>query len=180
VSPARIPLPAPPLSEGVLRLRPWSLDEAPALVAAWADPEVARWTSVPSRCDEAFARHWIEGDEQRRAGGLSLDLVIDVGGQVVGEVGLSGLDALAGRADIGWWIAADHRRRRYAVRAVRLVASWAVELALVEALVARCHPDNPGSSAVAELAGFVERTPAADGTRMWRYSRPDRGGTLPA
>jgi RimJ/RimL family protein N-acetyltransferase len=140
-------------------------------VAAWADPEVARWTRVPPRCDEAFARHWIEGDDQRRAAGLSLDLVVDVGGQVVGEVGLSAIDAQAGRADIGWWIAADHRRQRYAVRAVRLVAAWAVEVALVEALVARCHPDNPGSSAVAERAGFTERPVAPDGTRLWRYSR---------
>ena len=176
----RIPLPDPPLSEGVLRLRPWCVDEAPALVAAWADPEVARWTSVPTRCDEAFARHWIEGDEQRRAQGLSLDLVVDVGGQVVGEVGLSAIDAQAGRADIGWWIAADHRRQRYAVRAVRLLADWAVEVGLVEALVAHCHPDNPASSAVAERAGFVERPAGGDGTRLWRFSRLGRGGTLPA
>jgi RimJ/RimL family protein N-acetyltransferase len=163
-------LPDPPLSQGVLRLRPWSVDEAPALVAAWADPEVARWTSVPRRCDEAFARRWIEGDEQRRASGLSLDLVVDVGGEVVGEVGLSAIDELAGRADIGWWIASDHRRQRYAVRAVRLMADWVVQVGLVEALVARCHPENPASSAVAELAGFVERPPAGDGTRLWRYS----------
>ncbi|HJR25776.1 MAG TPA: GNAT family N-acetyltransferase [Acidimicrobiales bacterium] len=175
-----IPLPDPPLSEGVLRLRPWCLEESPALVAAWTDPEVARWTSVPPRCDDAFARRWIEGDEQRREQGLSLDLVVDVGGEVVGEVGLSAIDALAGRADIGWWIAADHRRQRYAVRAVRLLADWAVETGLVEALVAHCHPDNPASSAVAERAGFVERAAGVDGTRLWRFSRLGRGGTLPA
>ena len=174
----RIPLPDPPLSEGVLRLRPWSLEEAPALVAAWADPEVARWTNVPNRCDEAFARHWIEGDEQRREGGLALDLVVDVGGQVVGEVGLSSIDPQAGRAEIGWWIAADHRRQRYAVRAVRLVADWAVGAQLVEALVARCHPENPAASAVAERAGFVERD-GVDGMRVWRFSVARGGGTLP-
>ena len=172
-------LPDPPLSEGVLRLRPWSVEEAPALVAAWADPEVARWTSVPPRCDEAFARHWIEGDEQRRASRLSLDLVVDVGGQLVGEVGLSAIDELAGRADIGWWIAAHHRRQRYAVRAVRLVAAWAVEVQLVDTLVARCHPENPGSSAVAELAGFAEQAPDPDGTRIWVFRRPGAGGTVP-
>ncbi len=173
-------LPDPPLSEGVLRLRPWSADEAPALVAAWGDPEVARWTSVPANCDEAAARRWIEGDEARRARRVSLDLVIDVGGEVVGEVGLSAFDAPAARAEIGWWIGADHRRRRYAVRAVRLMADWAVGTDLVAALVARCHPDNPGASAVAEAARFVERSPAADGTRIWRFSVADRGGTLPA
>ena len=44
-----IPLPDPPLRSGDLRLRPWRLDDAPALVAAWADPEIQRWTAVPER-----------------------------------------------------------------------------------------------------------------------------------
>jgi [ribosomal protein S5]-alanine N-acetyltransferase len=175
-----IPLPDPPLSGGELRLRPWSPEEAPALVAAWTDPEVAQWTTVPSTCDEAFARRWIEGDEHRRSHDLSLDLVVDVGGNVVGEVGLSALDLAIGRADIGWWIAADHRRRRYAVRAVRLLAEWAVADGLLHTLVARCHPENPGSSAVAQLAGFSERTAAPIGSRVWVFRRDDPGGTLPA
>jgi hypothetical protein len=37
-----IPLPDPPLSDGSVALRPWMLDDVPALVEACADPEIGR------------------------------------------------------------------------------------------------------------------------------------------
>ena len=50
------PLPDPPLRSGDLLLRPWQVDDAPALVAAWADPEIQRWTGCPTRRDLARGR----------------------------------------------------------------------------------------------------------------------------
>ena len=44
-----IPLPDPPLRSGEVCLRPWRADDAPALVAAWSDPEIARWTGAAHR-----------------------------------------------------------------------------------------------------------------------------------
>ena len=64
-----IPLPDPPLRSGDLLLRPWRLDDAPALVAAWADPEIQRWTGVPTRRDLAAAERWIAGDADAAASG---------------------------------------------------------------------------------------------------------------
>jgi len=148
-----------------LRLRPWTPADAPALARAWADPETERWTAVPADRDEAAARRWIEGGVARRASGRSLDLVVDLDGEVVGEVGLAG-------DEVGWWIAPGHRRQGLGTRAVRQFARWVLQMTTLEAVVARCHPDNPGSSGVAAAAGFVEQPPGADGTRVWRYSAP--------
>ena len=64
-------------------------------MAAWADPEIQRWTGVPERRDLAAAERWIAGDEARRERWLSLDLVVDLGGAVAGEVGLSAFDRAA-------------------------------------------------------------------------------------
>ncbi len=163
-----LPVPDPPLAEGDLLLRPWRVADAPVLAAAWADPEVARWTGVPTRHDEAAARRWIEGDEARRQRGLSLDLVIDLGGVVVGEVGLTGFDANAAEAEVGWWLGAPHRGQGYASRAVRLLTDWAVDELAVDRLVARCHRANPASGAVARRAGFVGPEPAPDQLEVWR------------
>jgi RimJ/RimL family protein N-acetyltransferase len=182
VSPARapLPLPDPPLSGAGFRLRPWTAQDAPALVAAWADPDVARWTAVPARADAATARRWIGGEAGRRQRGLALDLVIDVAGAVAGEVGLAGLGPHPGTVEVGWWVAAGHRGRGLATAAVRLVAEWATAELSVERLLARCHPDNPASSAVAQGAGFGPATGATPGPEaLWSYPGPE-GGTVPS
>lgn len=162
-----VPLPDPPLADEPITLRPWTLADAAHLSQAWADPAISRWTGAPPGTDEEAARRWIEGDEDRRARGLSLDLVIDVAGEVVGEVGLAGLDVAAGSAEIGWWIHPAHRGRGLASRAAELLATWALAELHVESIVARCHPANPASGGVARAAGFV-REPGADDVEVWR------------
>jgi RimJ/RimL family protein N-acetyltransferase len=180
---APLPLPDPPLAGHRFVLRPWRPDDAGALAAAWADPELARWTGVPAAHDEAAARRWIEGEAHRRQRGLTLDLVIDVDGMVAGEVGLQAPDPATRSAEVGWWVARERRRRGLATAAVRALAGWAVEELDVEVVVARCDPDNPGSGGVARSAGFTPRADpggagATDGRSVvWCY-RPVEGGTV--
>jgi RimJ/RimL family protein N-acetyltransferase len=149
-----IHLPDPPLRSGALVLRPWRIDDAPALVAAWADREIQRWTAVPPVRDLAYAQQWIAGDAERRRRELSLDLVVEREGVVAGEVGLSAIDRAAGTAEIGWWTAAGHRGQGVASTAVALLARW-TEAVLGCSPVARCDPANPGSVAVARKAGAM-------------------------
>ncbi|MFL6205809.1 MAG: GNAT family N-acetyltransferase [Acidimicrobiales bacterium] len=149
-----IPLPDPPLRSGELWLRPWRSADAPDLVEAWADEEVRRWTAVPPVRDRAYAERWIRADAERRERDLSLDLVVERHGEVAGEVGLSSIDRDEGRAEIGWWTAAAHRRQGVASTAAGLLVAWASStLGLV--VVARCDAANPGSVAVAERAGAM-------------------------
>jgi RimJ/RimL family protein N-acetyltransferase len=163
-----LPIPDPPLVDDELLLRPWRMADAPVLVAAWADPDVARWTGVPEARDLTAAERWIAGDARRRQHGLSLDLVLDVRGDVVGEVGLTAFDTATGEAEVGWWLGPGHRGVGYASRAVRLLTEWAVDELSVEHLVARCHRANPASGAVARRAGFVGPEPVADHLEVWR------------
>ena len=149
-----IPMPDPPLRSGDLVLRPWRVEDAPALVAAWADPEIQRWTGVPDRRDLDAAERWIAGDDERRRRWLSLDLVAERDCDLVGEVGLSSIDRAAGVAEIGWWTAAGRRREGVASTAAGLVVRWASER-LRLTCAARCDPANPGSVAVAERAGAM-------------------------
>lgn len=151
---APLPLPDPPLVDGSLVLRAWSAADAVALAAAWADPDIIRWTGVPERCDATAAALWIAGEADRRARGLALDLVIDIDGEVRGEVGLARLDPQRRTADMGWWVDPAHRGQGLAARAARLLAQWALSELVVDSLTARCHPDNPASGAVARGVGF--------------------------
>ena len=110
------PLPWPPLADRAVQvgLRPWGAGEhdAAALAAAWADPEVLRWTQVPEDRSHEAARRWIHGEEARRARGIAIDLVIsDLSdpSQIHGEVGLVVVDEQQQWAELGFWTAAASR-----------------------------------------------------------------------
>jgi RimJ/RimL family protein N-acetyltransferase len=156
--------PDPPLADGAVRLRPWGeggADDAAALAAAWADPEVQRWAAVPPapRRSVRHAARWIAHEPERRRQGRALDLVISPasaasaeGLAVLGEVGLAPINWDIMTAYIGWWVAAPARGSGVAARAVGLLADWArQELELY--VLAEIDPANLASLRVAERAG---------------------------
>jgi RimJ/RimL family protein N-acetyltransferase len=122
------PLPDPALSDEQIRLRPWSAHDVDALVEAWADDEIQRWTLVPQQRGPADALRWIAAEQIRRDRGLSLDLVVSPADPdddtVLGEVGVVPLAGGPSRGELGWWVHPDHRRQGIATRAVGLFARW--------------------------------------------------------
>ena len=185
-----LPLPEPLLAGKRCLLRSWEPGDEPALAAAWSDPEVRRWLPVPEDVDPAAAAAWIAGEAGRRQAGLALDLVVveptggpaigaKVGGEVLGEVGLSAFDPERGAARIGWWTVAAQRRRGIATEMVCILTAWALGPPLsLTVLVAEMEPGNVGSLAVAMAAGYEELDRSADG-RLVMVARSDRGLARP-
>lgn len=75
-------------------------------------------------------------------------------GTAVGQIGLWLRDVREGRATIGYWVAASHRRRGWAGRELALVAGWGLQLPEVHRLQLYVEPWNTGSWRAAEAAGF--------------------------
>jgi RimJ/RimL family protein N-acetyltransferase len=138
--------------------------DAEALAAAWADPEVARWTAVPQDRSAAAAARWIAGEPERRARHLALDFVIG-GSEVLGEVGLANFDAKA-RAEIGFWLALAARGTGVATAAVTRVTRWALTDLGLTRVWARTAPDNARAAQVLVRAGFTKRGEAG-GSIVW-------------
>jgi len=149
-----LPLPDPPLTDGVVRLRPWSVHDVDALVDAWADEEIQKWTLVPEKRGAADALRWIAAEQLRRDRSLALDLVISPADPddttVLGEVGMVPLAGGPSRAELGWWVAPAHRRRGVATRGVGLFARWLHDALEFTDLFAEVDPENPASVWVAE------------------------------
>ena len=135
-------------------LRPWRVDDTPALVAAWHDDDIVAGSTPPPDRSAAAATRWIEGCDVREQRLLAVDRVIDVAGECVGEVGLSDIDQRRGAALIGWWVGAEHRGRGFAVAGVAAMVEVAA-LFGVTTLVARIGIDNTASVRVAEGVGFM-------------------------
>jgi RimJ/RimL family protein N-acetyltransferase len=154
---AKLTPPYEPLSDGVVTLRLWRSDDAPALAAALQDPEIPRWTRVPSPYAEADACEWLAQDAERWASGEGAHFaVVDAeSDELIGSFGITDFEWDDFRAEIGYWVAGGARRRGVARRAVRLLCAWAfAELELVRLEIL---PDvrNVASIGVAEACGFT-------------------------
>ncbi len=153
-----LPLPDPPLTDGVVRLRSWSVRDVEGLVDAWADEEIQKWTLVPARRNADDALRWIASEQLRRDRSLALDLVIAPAdpddSTLLGEVGMVPLAGGPSRAELGWWVARPHRRQGIATRAVGLFADWLRAQLDFTDLFAEVDPENPASVWVAESANL--------------------------
>ena len=154
----RLELPDPPLQDGVVALRAHREADVPAIVRACQDPEIARWTTVPSPYGEADAQRWVAGRRAAREQGDSLDLlVVGAGGdELLGSLGLVAVRSDDGVAEIGYWLSRPARGRGLAARALELLSAWALgpplDLPALEVLV---DPRNGPSRRLAERCRFT-------------------------
>jgi RimJ/RimL family protein N-acetyltransferase len=135
-------------------VRPFRADDAPAVAAACQDPEIPRWTSVPSPYGTDDAREFISGTLRVDRPELSL-AVVEASDEAVflGAIGLR-LPS-PGVGEVGYWLAAPARGRGVATRAVRLICAWAFETMPLARIQLHTLPGNEASERVAERAGFT-------------------------
>lgn len=158
-----LPFPDTGLTDGALTLRRWRRDDLDALVAACQDPEIARWTSVPSPYTSETGTWFLDRCEEWWDAGTDLPVaIVDAGrGDLLGATGIHrigadvdapGLDGLAD--EVGYWLAAGARGRGVITRAVLLMAGWCFATLERPTLWLRVEPDNVRSIAAARRCGF--------------------------
>ena len=155
-----IPAPDPPLSDGVVTLRPWHEDDVDALVACLdGEQEIARWLdAIPQPYRETEARSWLEHSSSAWREGTSAPFAVTdaTTSELVGSVGFGWVgerDQQVG--EIGYWMRREARGRGLTTRAVRLVSKWALTELGWERLQLRADEENLPSQRVAEKAGFT-------------------------
>ena len=146
----------PHLSDGVVVLRPWKIDDAPALMAGCREPDIARWFSLPSPYTFGHAITWVGDAEAAWSDGHDAHLVVDEAttGRVVGAISLRGVDPAEAQGHFTYWVSGAHRRHGFARRALALMAAWARDDLGLERLEAAVAVGNPGGRGVAEAVGF--------------------------
>jgi RimJ/RimL family protein N-acetyltransferase len=152
------------LTDGTITLRHPSEDDIDAIYEACQDPEVVKWTGVPSPYFREHAQQWIDRSRAERAEGRSQAfLAFLADGTLAASCSLMELDKQPHYGEIGYWVAKPVRRQGVATRAVELLKRFGTEelgLTLIEMLI---HEDNGPSRRTPERAGFRatdERRPA--------------------
>jgi len=153
-----IAAPDPPLSDGVVTLRPWEHGDIQALVDCLdGDEEIARWLDmIPQPYGEAEARLWVDQATSYWHDGTAAPFAVLAAetGEVVGGVGFRWFGEEHAVGEVGYWIRRDERGRGLTTRAVNLISRWAIEALGCERLQLRADEGNVASRRVAERAGF--------------------------
>jgi RimJ/RimL family protein N-acetyltransferase len=144
-------------SDGVIRLEPLAPRHLEGLADLGRDPEVQRFTYVPSPWEEGFERTWLERYEQGHEEGTRAGFAIvdEANGVFLGLAALVHLEREERQAEAGYIVAPEARGRGIAARALRLLTDWALTELALERVELRITAENLPSIRVAERCGFV-------------------------
>lgn len=155
-----------------LSLRPWSVSDAQAVIAAYTDPDIRYWhaRSVVSEVEaRALIERWRSGwaaessaewaivragdDASGGVGRGSGDGV--PGDAVLGRIALRAIDTGRGKAEIAYWVRPEARGGGVAGRALVAVTAWAFDEVGFHRLFLVHSMANEASCRVATKAGFA-------------------------
>jgi RimJ/RimL family protein N-acetyltransferase len=162
------------INTGNLHLRPWRPEDTQSVYEACQDPEIPRWTRVPSPYSLQDAQEWtgrIAPGLWASGQGAPFGIFDQATEDLLGSVGIHHVDRVDATASIGYWVAADARGRGIATQATLAVARWAFDHLAIARLDWIAAVGNDASRRVAERAGFTfegvlrSRHPNSDGTR---------------
>jgi RimJ/RimL family protein N-acetyltransferase len=148
-----IEFPVEGIAEGEIRLRLVAEADLPGITELVQDPEIPRWTRIPSPYSAHDAEEWFARQSEEDA---PLNLVIvDADEGLLGSCGIVEIDWEEGRAELGYWLACGARGRGVMTRAIRLLARWIFGNLPIERVQLGIEPGNEASRKVAERAGFT-------------------------
>ena len=122
--------------------------------AAMSDPVVMRYWSTLPHPDLATTRDWLDGMIAADSGS-SDDFVIEVDGEIVGQLNVSNiLYGSVSSATLGYWIAPEAAGRGVTPTAVALVTDYFFNSVGLHRIEIDIRPENEASLRVVEKLGF--------------------------
>lgn len=146
----------PTLETQRLRLRPFTLADAPAVAVLANDPEVAANTlSIPHPYDEEMAVSWIGTHREGWERGVlaTFAIVLRDGGTLAGAVGLVVAPPHL-RAELGYWVGRPFRGAGYCTEAAAAVVEFGFREMGLNRIQAHHFTRNPASGRVMRKIGM--------------------------
>lgn len=121
------------------------------------DREIARNTLlIPYPYTSKDAEHWMRKclAIYRKKQPLEIPFAIDIGGKVVGGIGIGPIDYRNKSAEFGYWLAKQYRNQGIMTRVIRRIVRYGFHELKLKRLYAKTFIFNRASQRVLEKAGF--------------------------
>jgi [ribosomal protein S5]-alanine N-acetyltransferase len=146
----------PTLHTERLLLRPFQLEDAPAVKELAGAREIADTTSlIPHPYQIEDAVNWIMNHPDSFEKGREVVFAITLGdtGELIGAIGL-GIDQHNQLAEMGYWVGVPYWNKGYCTEAAQAVLVYAFEKRALNRVQARHMTRNPSSGRVMEKIGM--------------------------
>jgi RimJ/RimL family protein N-acetyltransferase len=143
------------LADDQITLEPLTQSDVPELARLVDDPEIIRFTRVPSGADETFVLGWIGNYERGWQDGSRAGFAVrDRDGAFLGFAALVELDLEHHEGELGYMVAPAARGKGVASRAVELLTRWSFDELELLRVELRIDVENTASARVAERSGY--------------------------
>jgi ribosomal-protein-alanine N-acetyltransferase len=166
-------------------LRPFRLDDVPAVLAYASDPEVTRHLEWDAYDDPATAESFIRSTQARSTVWYARAIVLRATGEVIGGADLRIVSPRDRRAEIGYGLARTYWGHGYASEAAGLLVRFGFERLDLVRIQAVCAIDNERSARTLERIGLrregrlAQYRWKADGARDQYLYAVTRGDGVP-
>jgi RimJ/RimL family protein N-acetyltransferase len=147
-------VPAPPLADDVIVLRPFADADADQLTQACQDPLIQKFIPIPRPYTGTDATAYIDRTKAQWVDGSKAAFAIaraDDPAIVLGAINVAIFEAVG---NAGYWVAPHARGQGIATRALFLLTDWVFDQLGLGVLLLEIRPDNPSSLHVAHTVGF--------------------------
>jgi RimJ/RimL family protein N-acetyltransferase len=161
--------PQPTLTTDRLLLRPFTLDDAPAVQQLAGAIEIAEMTaSIPHPYEDGMAETWIRGQKDRYARGevANFAIVLRGKGRLIGSIGLR-IESSHERAALGYWVGKPYWGHGYCTEAARAVLRYGFENLDLHRIYATHFARNPASGRVMQKLGMVREGCLRQHLKKW-------------
>jgi RimJ/RimL family protein N-acetyltransferase len=144
---------------GAVTLRPWEPSDVSFVYDACQDPEIQRWTNLPSPFKAADAIALLHlSTSLREEGKAALFAITSTDqGELLGAASVRDVDHRRRQALIGYWLALEARSRGAATDAVDALSVWAFDGLDLDEVYADVLRGNDASTRVLERCGYEAR-----------------------
>jgi ribosomal-protein-alanine N-acetyltransferase len=147
----------PTLTTDRLILRPFTLDDAPAVKALAGEREIAEPTmNIPHPYEEGIAEGWISTHQEAfdKGEAVTFATTLEKSGLLIGAIGLHIREAHR-MAEMGYWIGRPYWNQGYCTEAGREVIRYAFDVLGLNRVQARHMTRNPASGRVMQKIGMT-------------------------
>ncbi len=147
----------PSLSTPRLLLRPFDLDDAPAVRELAGAYEIAEMTAnIPHPYEMGMAETWIFGHQDMFDEGRSAPFAITLKLEhtLIGAISLMDINRYQYQAELGYWIGKPYWNQGYCTEAARRVIQYGFEEFDLNRIEARHMTKNPASGRVMQKLGM--------------------------
>ena len=138
-------------------LRPLEEGDSETLYENVKEYEMARWMiNVPHPYPENGAIEFIKTTQEKMNEGLAYELAIESKetSEVIGVMSLLKVDNKHRNAELGYWVAKEHRSEGIATEAASIILAFGFEVLNLERIYSKCFVDNKPSEKVFEKIGM--------------------------